>query len=344
MGNGAENRPLNSSDPAWDGMQVGPICEGRPLPLLVESTEREFPLTQWIRSHRDGVEKTLQMYGGLLFRGFRIDGWDGFRAFAAANAGTLMGYNFRASPRSELADGIYTSTDYPPAQTIFLHNESSFADVWPLRIFFYCAKPAKSGGETPIADVRRVHDRLDPEIVESFGRRGVMYVQNLGGAFGLSWQDVFQTDDREEMEAYCRRSGIAVEWKDDKQVRTRQVRPAIVRHPRTAEPIWFNHAAVLHVSTVPAPLRHSLLKMLKEQDLPNNTYYGDGASIEPPVLDAIRAAYREEEVVFAWQPGDVLMLDNMLVAHGRRPFCGPRQVAVAMAEPTSWNDVEHRLG
>jgi hypothetical protein len=31
--------------------------------------------------------------------------------------------------------------------------------------------------------------------------------------------------------------------------------------------------------------------------------------------------------------GDILMVDNMLVAHGREPFSGPRKILVAMAEP-----------
>jgi alpha-ketoglutarate-dependent taurine dioxygenase len=42
--------------------------------------------------------------------------------------------------------------------------------------------------------------------------------------------------------------------------------------------------------------------------------------------------YREAAVCFAWQKGDLLMVDNMLVAHGRAPFTGPRRILVAMAE------------
>ena len=53
----------------------------------------------------------------------------------------------------------------------------------------------------------------------------------------------------------------------------------------------------------------------------------------PEALAAIRAAYEQEMVSFPWAEGDVLMLDNMLVAHGRRPYAGPRKVLVGMAEP-----------
>jgi len=55
--------------------------------------------------------------------------------------------------------------------------------------------------------------------------------------------------------------------------------------------------------------------------------------VEADVLEAIRDAYLKEEVVFDWLEGDVLMLDNLLVAHGRRPFRGPRKIVVGMSDP-----------
>ena len=75
--------------------------------------------------------------------------------------------------------------------------------------------------------------------------------------------------------------------------------------------------------------------MFREEDLPRNAFYGDGSKIEASVLEEINEIYQQETVTFPWQEGDILMLDNMLVAHGRKPFIGPRKVLVGMAEPFS---------
>ncbi|MGH9368872.1 MAG: TauD/TfdA family dioxygenase, partial [Thermoanaerobaculia bacterium] len=282
----------------------------RTLPLVIRASDARIDLVSWATDNLSILEAALRKHGALLFRGFTVSGVAGFERFVFAMSGPLMGYQDRGTPRSRVSGNIYTATDYPPEHTIFLHNESSFADTFPLRIYFFCLTPPREGGETPIADVRRVFERIPPEVREPFLQGGVLYVRNLGGAAGLSWETVFQTTDRAAMEEYCRVAGIEFEWRGGNRVRTRQVRPAAARHPRTGEMVWFNHAAVLHVSTLPPALGGMLRKMFKEEDLPNNTYYGDGSPIETAALDAIRGAYREEEVTLPWEEGDVLMLDN----------------------------------
>jgi alpha-ketoglutarate-dependent taurine dioxygenase len=249
-------------------------------------------------------------------------------------SGDPLPYMEGTSPRHEVGDHIYTSTDYPAHQRIPLHNELSYSNTWPLRLFFHCITPPSSGGATPVADSRNVYQRISPALRERLEKRGYLYVRHFGPDIGLSWRKAFQTDDRAAVERYCADNDIELTWGADDELTTRQRRPVSAAHPETGEMTWFNHLTFFNVSTLDPMVAEALLSMGKE-NLPNNTYYGDGADIEPAALDELRAAYEAETVVIPWQEGDILMLDNMLVAHGREAYSPPRQIVVGMAEPWS---------
>jgi alpha-ketoglutarate-dependent taurine dioxygenase len=316
-----------------------PLLEKSSLPLLIEPATERLDLVEWAQDSGELIATLLDKHGGILFRNCSVRTCEQFERFMTAACGPPLPYSERSSPRSQVSGNIYTSTNYPPEYPIYLHNEQSYNLVFPLRIAFYCVTPAESGGETPIADSRRVSGRIRPDIRDRFAERGYMYVRNFGEGFGLTWQEAFQTTSSTEVEAYCRQNDIVCEWKDGQQrLRTRQVRRVLARHPRTGERTWFNHMVFFHLSTLPADVRATMLQMFAEHDVANNTYYGDGSPIEPEILDHLREAYEAETVRFAWQPGDVLLLDNMLAAHGRNPFRGTRKVVTAMAMPTRWAD------
>ncbi|MGI2902886.1 TauD/TfdA family dioxygenase [Tolypothrix sp. VBCCA 56010] len=316
-----------------------PLLPENSLPLLLQSIVEGINLVTWAVSHRELIATNLLKHGGILFRNFQVRDVAEFEKFIQIVSGDLLEYRDRSSPRSIIQGNIYTSTDYPANQTIFLHSENSYAATWPLKIFFYCMTPAIQGGETPIADTRKLYQRIDSKIRDRFIEKKVMYVRNFGDGFGLPWQTVFQTINPAEVETFCRHNGIEFEWKEGNRLRTRQIRQAIATHPQTGEQVWFNHAVFFHVSTLEPNIRKSLLAEFQEEDLPHNTYYGDGSPIEKTVLDEIRATYQQETIIFPWQAGDILMLDNMLAAHGRMPFVGERKVVVGMAEQLSSKDI-----
>ena len=323
--------------PAGELVREAPGPAG--LPLILEPAVAGVDALAWAAANRASIEERLLRHGALLFRGFGLHGIEGLQAFVRAVCGELLEYRERSSPRSELADRVYTSTDYPAEQPIFPHNEHSYARRFPLKLFFSCVTPAETGGETPIGDTRRILQRIDPEVRARFEERGWMYVRNFHPGFGLSWQTVFQTEERVRVEEYCREAGIEWEWRPGDRLRTRQVRPMTARHPRTGETVWFNHATFFHISTLPAAIREPLLRDFGEEDLPNNTWYGDGSPIEPEVAEHLRQAYLSEMVELPWRQGDILLIDNMLTAHARNPFTGPRKVVVAMADPHTRDDV-----
>jgi alpha-ketoglutarate-dependent taurine dioxygenase len=314
-----------------------PDAEG--MPLIVRPTVRGINANAWAEHQRDFIQAQLTQHGALLFRNFNLTTAEEFRLFVQAISGELIEYEERSSPRSKVGRNVYTSTDYPAEQSIFPHNEHSYSMTFPLRLYFFCLTPAQQGGETPLVNCRRVLERISQPTREKFRQYGWMYVRNLGDGLGLSWQKVFQTQDKAAVEDYCRAANIEFEWKDGDRLRLRQVRPAFAEHPRTGEMVWFNHATFFHVSTLEPGIREGLLTLLDEEDLPNNTYYGDGSPLEPAALDELREAYLQERVAFTWQRGDVLLVDNMLTAHSRMPYTGLREVLVAMAEPFTRQDI-----
>ena len=307
-----------------------PVSSARPLPLLIQAQPE-----QTIHDIDDDTRRTsvhaLGLTGGVLFRGFKLASPLDFRKFAASFGQPLASYEFGSTPRSKVFAGVYTSTEYPAHQHIPLHNEQSYTRAWPSRIWFHCVKPGETGGETPIADSRQVYQHMPEALREAFAARELLYVRNYGGALDLPWQRVFNTDDRAEVERYCASQAIEWEWKNDGELRTRQRCQSVLQHPDTGEWVWFNQAHLFHVSALDPATRSSLLAAVGEANLPRNVYFGDGSPIADEVLDTVRGVYRDVTVAFAWQAGDVLMLDNRLVAHGRRPFAGDRKVIVAMA-------------
>lgn len=69
---------------------------------------------------------------------------------------------------------------------------------------------------------------------------------------------------------------------------------------------------------------------MSEEDFRLNVRFGDGSPIDFALIKSIRKAIKSETVIFPWQIGDILVLDNLLAAHGRMPFSGKRRIIVTM--------------
>ena len=264
------------------------------IPLIIQPAVANVNLLEWANKNQETIQAMLIKHKALLFRDFEINSPTQLDQFIQATSiGEAISYNDRSSPRHEISGKIYTSTDYPAEQSIFLHSESTYCLTCPQKIYFCCLQPAQQGGETPIADSHKIFQRIYPQIRDKFIAKQVLYVRNYNDGFGLPWQNVFQTSDKAVVEEYCRQNAIEFEWKKGNRLRTKQIRPAVIQHPITGVNVWFNHAAFFHVTTLEPNIYQALLAEFSEADLPHNTYYGDGSPIEPETLTEIRSAYQQ---------------------------------------------------
>ncbi|HET9359032.1 MAG TPA: TauD/TfdA family dioxygenase [Vicinamibacterales bacterium] len=310
------------------------------LPLVIEPAIDNVDLVAWARDNSEYLDRELLKHGALLLRGFETN-LDVFEAAAGAVSKELF-RDYGDLPQEQGKDAVYHSTPYPENEMIDFHNESSHLRSWPEKQFFMCVLVSEEGGVTPIADCREVYRLLSPELRDKFHSKGLKYVRNFIPKLDVSWQQFFRTENRAEVEAKCRETGTDFTWKDGDRLKIESWAPGVITHPRTGELVFFNQVRLHHVSCLPAAYRESTLSMFAQDDLPRNVVFGDGTPITDDEIAQVGLAFDKAVVDAPWQKGDIMMLNNMLVAHGRRPFKGKRKIVVAMADMWKVEDVQSR--
>jgi alpha-ketoglutarate-dependent taurine dioxygenase len=309
------------------------------LPLLMEPATDQVDLADWAHNNRAYIAQKLHTHGGILFRGFNLKTPQDFERVAAGIYKEIYS-EYGDLPRESAGGRIYTSTPYPEDKRILYHNESSHMNRWATRISFFCVIAAKEGGCSPVVDCRRVYQQLDPAVRSKFEDKGLMYVRNFSDGLDVSWQHFFQTDDPAVVEEACSRQGFICEWVSDDQLRVKQVCRGVLRHPVTGEMSFFNQVQLHHVHCLDPDVRSSLLSIYKREDLPRHVYYGDGSEITDSEMDHVGEVYEKNAVRFTWREGDMVSLDNMLAAHARDAFVGPRKIVVALGDLVDGTDID----
>lgn len=318
-------------------MKVEPLSVTTSLPTVVTpNNATEYyteALTTWLQSSPAEWNELLLQNGGLLFRGFQMKDASALEQIVRVLNSQPLSYAGGNSPRTRVNDAVYTSTEYPADQIITLHNELSYMSSWPAKILFWCEIPAGEGGETPIIDSRLALRLLPEALVERFETKGLIYWQTLpdGVGLGRSWQATFETTDRSIAEQLLTANGVDFKWNNGGALKIRYHRKATHIHPITGELLWFNQADQWHPASLSPDVREMLEAMVSSEDFPHNVTFGDGTPIDEADIITVRDTLWNHSIVFPWQQGDLLLLDNMLVAHGRRPYTGARKIYVSMA-------------
>ncbi|KQX54471.1 MULTISPECIES: TauD/TfdA family dioxygenase [unclassified Streptomyces] len=311
---------------------------GKPVVVHTPAFGSMAEAAAWLDSRREDVRAELHRSGAVLLRGLPVTDAADFARARDALIRERAGYKEKATPRTDFGEGVFSSTDLPAVQPIRLHNENSYTLDFPGVLLFGCVTAPAEGGATTVGDMREALRLLPPELAERFARAGWLLVRNYSELAGLPWYKTFATEDRSVAEAYCRENTVGYEWLDDDSMRTTQRRSAIVTHPATGEKVWFNHFAFWNARTLDEDVREVLLDTYGEDGLPFSTSLGDGTSLTDAEVDTINDVYDRVTVRETWQRGDLMLVDNILCAHGREAYAGDRKILVAMGEPVALAD------
>ncbi len=321
------------------GADLAPtIAPGKPVMVTAPALPDMAAAREWLAARRDALRSLMLVHGHFFLRGLPVASSEDFAVVRDALLAERAQYKEKATPRSSYGNDIFSSTDLPAIQAIRLHNENSYTLDFPGVLAFACLEAPHSGGATTIADVRRVLAAIPPTLAARFRKHGWLLARNYNQHISLPWTAAFGTEDRAHVQAYGEQQRVAIRWKPDDSLATTQRRPAVITHPVTNEEVWFNHVAFWNSASLDEDVREVLIDTYGADGLPFETYLGDGQPLTPDEVRQLNDAYDLATCRESWRPGDVMFVDNILCAHGRDAFEGPRRVVVAMGEPVSLSD------
>jgi alpha-ketoglutarate-dependent taurine dioxygenase len=306
------------------------------LPIVRVDTTGDAP--GWAAENRDALRAAVADRGSVRVRGLELRDASDAGAVFERLAGELMTEREAFAAREGYSHGVYSSASWPQNQPMCMHHELSYTLEFPGLMMFACLGAPSEGGATGVADSEAVLAALPADLVERFEREGWLLTRSYNDEIGASVAEAFGTDDREAVESYCRANAIEFEWQPDGGLRTRQRRSAVVHHPRTGRRCWFNQIAFLSEWTMAPEVREFLVDMYGADGLPFNTRFGGGDPIGEDVVELLNEVYEASTVREPWQAGDLVLVDNIRMAHSREPFEGPREVLVGMADPVHLAD------
>jgi len=277
----------------------------------------------------DIVKNNIDSKGAIMFRGLsKVISSNVQFSKMVEQLGEKFSYTAGFATREEFNDapGVMAAADDPPEVTIEPHLEMSYNKEMPGKIMFYCHQAPQpwEGGQTPICDMRSVYQGLlnHSSIIEPLLKDGVRYYRTLPsrhtsqGAL-YSWEKTFFTEDRASVESTLDSLGYDMEWTMEGSLRYSYTMSSIRPHPRSREMVWANQSSVSHGSYY----LHLPITIYPDQEYaPSHTAHNDGTPLTRQELALIRKVQWENSRAILWEEGDLLVLDNFAVGHGRIGF------------------------
>ncbi|MEO0908180.1 MAG: TauD/TfdA family dioxygenase [Pseudomonadota bacterium] len=305
---------------------------------MTDTNHMEFPgmipgggdLAAFLSANKAAVDAALADAGALVFRGFDVPDAARFDAAIAAygEAGFTYEDSLSNAVRTNITARVFTANEAPPETEIFLHHEMAQTPLYPAKLFFYCEIAPGSGGATPLCRSDWVLEQLaaqSPAFVARLEREGVRYTNvmpgsdDAGSGQGRSWRATLSVADQGAAEARLRELGYSWEWLADGSLRVTTAALPAVRTLGDGRKTFFNQ------------LIAAFRGWADTRNDPNKAItFGEGAPITAQDMAPAIALADALTHDLAWQAGDVALVDNFTVMHGRRPFAGKRRVLASL--------------
>lgn len=336
---------------------------------VVESEESDNKavrsLSEWYSNNENFFQESLNEFGGVLFRNFNLQSPEDFdQVFGNFHADMDDAQVYvGTAPRKRIANTRHVSSasEIKRFATIPTHLELPYTPVPPRRIYFFAQNPnTPPGGQTMLTDFREVWRQFPENVkakVESLGMSYERWYFNRDKGRKMdvlktkSWQDMFDTTDRAVAESLAAKENFTVAWNDNGEIQLTHDAVCIRKHQHTGDEYWSTHFNVLHGPTFAVPFAWSAQIFQSKQSAfmalishlivtarawlgygyGHNMLYGDGSEISLDEAMEIRRTISRQSWIYDHQIGDLVMLDNHRLAHGRTPwFDGDRTVLVAL--------------
>ena len=280
------------------------------------------------------IEAHVQETGVLLLRRTPLRDRATFQTFLDGLGYSVHGYEGGIAVRTREPGSVLVASTEDCRVTMAPHNEMAYLPNAPGKVFFLCVQAAESGGEVPINDIRETVSAIDERVLSRFEREGIRYHRYLprhSTATQIGWEETFGLHARDMVDDLLRRvKGYEVTWLADEGLSYAYVFDAFKVDPRTGGNLWFNQVTELHCSYWRA---HPLFPSdLPDERYPATTAWGSGEPIDVDLISRLRAALWRNAKAVAMRPGDVLVLDNTYIQHGRFAFTGPRAHFVSLTQ------------
>jgi hypothetical protein len=245
-------------------------------------------------------------------------------------------YVFGQSRRTQLAGHVYTVSEYSSSLQIPTHHELSYTHHAPKWVVFYAHVPSENGA-MHLLDGRLVAESMHRDALwKDKLNLGMIYAKCMPSephlGMGQTWKQHFGTNDPDVVDLYLQQNGIDFEWLNNGWLRTEHQRP-VLRHSENQSLVWFAQPRLWD-------LRHRGLTFFQhhrpQRLWPTAIHWGDGTNISKKCFDWLDDFEHKFKVDIHLQQGEILIVDNHRMAHGRGPFEGERQHWVAMGDG-SWD-------